>query len=170
METASPDRRGCKRHRGLYALWVAVTIGAGLASRAEALALPAFVAKYAADALWALMIFLGLGLLLPRQRTAPLAGLAGAVSCLVEFSQLYHAPWIDAARRTWPGRLALGDTFAWGDIAAYLVGVASGAAAEWAVGRARGRSRAESAPLPVTGAATTGGDGRGNGPSPPQAG
>jgi hypothetical protein len=143
MESAPPAGRSRKRRRGLYALWLAAVIAAGLASRAEALALPAFVAKYAADALWALMLFLGQGLLLPGRRTAAVAGLAVAVSCAVEFSQLYHAPRIDAARRTWPGRLALGDTFALGDIAAYLVGVAFGAVTEWVFCRARRGNRAE---------------------------
>jgi len=62
MEPVRPERRGRARHRGLYALWVAAVIGAGLSSRSEWLALPPFVAKYAGDALWALMIFLGFGL------------------------------------------------------------------------------------------------------------
>lgn len=137
MEQFRPDRRGRARHRGLYAAWVAAVICAGLASRSESVALPAFAAKYAGDALWALMVFLGLGLLLPARPTATLAGLAAAVCVAVECSQLYHAPWLDAARRTWLGRMTLGDTFGWGDIAAYLVGIASGGAAEWAVCRAR---------------------------------
>ena len=38
--------------------------------------------------------------------------------------------WIDALRRNRLGGLILGDTFAWGDIAAYLVGIALGVAAE----------------------------------------
>ncbi len=137
-EALSPGRRRRARHRGLYAFWVAVVIGLGLGSRAEAVALPPFLAKYAGDALWALMIFLGLGILLPARRTAAVAALAVAVCCAVEFSQLYHAPWIDAIRRTTLGALALGDTFAWGDIAAYLVGIALGAALEWAARRAFG--------------------------------
>jgi hypothetical protein len=123
-------------------LWIAVVICLGLGSRAEAVALPPFVAKYAADALWALLVFLGWGLLLPSWRTAAVAGLAVGTSCAVEFSQLYHAPWLDAARRTPLGALVLGDTFAWGDIAAYLGGIALGAALEWAAQRTRGDSRA----------------------------
>lgn len=132
MEQATPDPRGRARHRGLYALSVAVVIGAGLASRSEALALSPFVAKYAGDALWGLMIFVGLGLVWPTRRTTTLAALAAAVCVAVECSQLYRAPWLDAARRTWPGRMMLGNTFGWGDIAAYLVGIAAGGLAEWA--------------------------------------
>jgi Protein of unknown function (DUF2809) len=93
------------------------------------------VTKYGGDALWALMVFLGVGFLFPSWGTVPVAGLAAVVPCAVEFSQLYHAPWIDAVRQTLLGRLALGDTFAWADILAYLVGIAFGACAEWATRR-----------------------------------
>jgi hypothetical protein len=94
-----------------------------------------FFAKYAGDALWALMVFLGVAFVLPAWTTVAVAGLATAVSCAVEFSQLYHSPSLDAVRRTTLGHLALGDTFAWADIAAYLVGIGVGAAAEWCASR-----------------------------------
>jgi hypothetical protein len=130
MKTLPSDRRPRVRHRGIYALWIVVVICLGLGSRAEALALPPFVAKYAGDALWALMVFLGLGFLLATRRTVFVASWAVAACCAVEFSQLYHAPWIDAIRRTRLGALTLGDTFAWGDIAAYLVGITFGVVLE----------------------------------------
>jgi hypothetical protein len=143
MEPSRTDRLDRARHRGLYALSVAVVVCAGLASRSEALALPAFAAKYAGDALWGLMIFLGLGLMLPRRGTAAVAVAAAVVCCAVEFSQLYRAPWLDTARRTWLGRMALGDTFGWGDIAAYLVGISAGGLVEWVVRRVRHGGPAE---------------------------
>jgi hypothetical protein len=146
MAEFSIDHGSCNRHRGLYAFWIAVVICAGLVSRSQTLALPAFVAKYGGDALWALMIFLGLGFLLPTRRTTVVAGLAVVVSCTVEFSQLYRAPWIDAARGTWWGRLTLGDTFAWGDIVAYLVGIVFGGVIEWALWRARNGSMVSTCP------------------------
>jgi threonine/homoserine efflux transporter RhtA len=102
-------------------------------ARSDALALPPFLAKYADDALWALMVFLGIAVVLPVQSTEAVADLAIAVSCAVESGQLYHAPWLDAVRRTTLGHLVLGDTFAWGDIADYLVGIGAGATAEWAI-------------------------------------
>jgi uncharacterized protein (DUF1810 family) len=127
------------RRRSLYAAWTAVVICAGLASRSDFVGLPPFLAKYAGDALWALMVFLGIALLVPTRSTATVAGLALAVSCAVEASQLYHAPWLDAIRRTTLGHLVLGDTFAWGDIGAYLVGITVGAVAEWGSGRVNWR-------------------------------
>ena len=63
------------------------------------------------DGFWALMVFVGFGFLLPRASTLIVALLALTFSWGVEFSQLYHAPWIDAARATLPGRLVLGSSF-----------------------------------------------------------
>jgi hypothetical protein len=120
-----------RRHRGIYLLLVCVVIACGLGSRSEIVALSPFFAKYVGNALWALMIFIGLGSVFPSRSTAWVAGWAAAVSASVEFSQLYHAPWIDAVRRTWIGRMALGDTFAWGDMAAYAVGIVFGGLGEW---------------------------------------
>jgi hypothetical protein len=114
---------------------IVIVICSGLASSSEAVGLPPFFAKYAGDALWALMVFLGIGFVLATRGTALVTALAVAVSCADEFSQLYHAPWIDTVRRTTLGHLVLGDTFAWGDIAAYLVGIGFGATAEWAASR-----------------------------------
>jgi hypothetical protein len=57
--------------------------------------------------------------------------LALAFAWGVEFSQLYHAPWIDAVRATLPGRLVLGTTFNWPDLLAYALGVGLGALEDW---------------------------------------
>jgi hypothetical protein len=141
MQTCSHTSVVLCRPRVVYALAVGVVILAGLASRSDALALPLFVAKYAGDALWGLMVFLCIGLLLPSRRTVTVAGLAIVFSIIVEFIQLYHAVWIDAVRDTWFGRMTLGNTFGWGDIAAYLVGITFGAVIEWAVAKARNECR-----------------------------
>ncbi|MGD9420295.1 MAG: DUF2809 domain-containing protein [Verrucomicrobiota bacterium JB025] len=84
--------------------------------------------------------FSGAPFVFTRTSTLRLA-LGALVFCwAVECSQLYHAPWIDAVRSTLPGRLVLGTTFNWPDLAAYAVGVAAGAAVEW-LGRRRARVR-----------------------------
>src|SRR5215213_7541713 len=62
------------RHRGLYALGTGIVVCAGLASRSDALGLPPFVAKYAGDALWALMVFPGIAFVFPNWSTAAVAG------------------------------------------------------------------------------------------------
>lgn len=102
-------------------------IALGLASRKFPSLFPAIFGKYPGDALWALMVFVGLAFVKPRASTILLAGLAFAISCAVELSQLYQAQWLNAIRGTTLGHLALGSTFSWFDIVAYAVGVLVGA-------------------------------------------
>lgn len=120
-----------RRRRPLACVLAAVlVIALGLASRRWPGLFPSLFGKYPGDALWALMVFCLLGALLPRLGTARLGTAALALSFADEFSQLYHAPWIDAIRATTPGHLLLGSAFGWGDMAAYVVGVALGMAGE----------------------------------------
>lgn len=119
------------RSRILYAVLAFAVIGAGLLWRASFMPLPPFLSKYGGDALWAMMVFVGFGLLFPRASTLRLALLALGFSWCVELSQLYHAPWIDAVRATLPGRLVLGSTFNWPDLPAYALGIGLGAWLEW---------------------------------------
>jgi hypothetical protein len=119
-----------KRNRLLYAGWIALVILAGLLWRSSFVALPTFWRKYGGDALWALVVFLGVGFLLPSRSTLRVAAIAATVSCAVEFSQLYHAPWIDAVRATRLGALTIGSVFNWPDFAAYAVGILIGVAGE----------------------------------------
>jgi hypothetical protein len=67
----------------------------------------------------------------PAIHPPTIALLALAFAWGEEFSQLYHAPWIDTIRATILGKLALGNTFNWPDLPAYAVGIALGASAEW---------------------------------------
>ncbi|MFT3734279.1 MAG: DUF2809 domain-containing protein [Rhodocyclaceae bacterium] len=115
-----------QRSRTRLALGIFAVIALGLASRKFPFLFPAFFGKYPGDALWALMVFLGWALCLPHASTRSIALLAFSASCLVELSQLYQAPWLNAIRSTTLGHLVLGSTFSWFDIAAYAVGVLSG--------------------------------------------
>ena len=81
------------------------------------------------------MVLVGLGFVFNRASTQRLAFGALVFSWAVEFSQLYHAPWIDMIRSTLPGRLILGSTFNWPDLPAYALGIAMGAVAECYFGR-----------------------------------
>jgi hypothetical protein len=116
-----------------------VAIALGLGSRRFSAVLPGFVAEYAGDVLWALALFLFLGLLLPRLSTGRVAALALAGSLVIELSQLYHAPWIDSLRRTAIGGLVMGFGFLWSDLTCYALGVGLGVAVERLAGRGRGR-------------------------------
>jgi len=85
---------------------------------------PAFLGKYPGDALWAWMVFLLLGMIGPMARTRRVGFAAVCVCFLVEFSQLWHAAWIDGIRSTRIGYLILGTTFHPPDLLAYLAGIA----------------------------------------------
>jgi len=130
ISTRKPTRkRG--RSRPLYALLAIFVIATGLFWRSGIIPLPGWLSNYGGDALWALMVFLGCGFLFTRATTLTIALLSLTFAWGVEFSQLYRAPWIDSIRATVPGRLVLGNTFAWPDLLAYVVGIAFGALAEW---------------------------------------
>lgn len=117
---------GASRSRLWLLVCLVAGIAVGLASRKFPSLFPAIVGKYPGDALWALMVFVGLACIEPRASSVRLAALAFAISCAVELSQLYQAPWLNAIRSTTLGHLALGSTFSWLDIAAYGVGVLVG--------------------------------------------
>jgi hypothetical protein len=122
--------RPIRRSRVLYLLLAGGTVALGLASRRLRGALPAFVGAYAGDALWAAMVYLGAAAIWPRASVRRLAAGAAIVSLTIELSQLYHAQWIDAVRRTRLGGLVLGFGFMWSDLACYAAGIALAAAVD----------------------------------------
>ena len=75
------------------------------------------------DALWAMMIVWWIGVAVPRVtlRTRALAALV--VCFVVESSQQFHTPMLDAIRRTVPGHLVLGSGYDPRDFVAYAAGV-----------------------------------------------
>src|SRR5262245_13011483 len=83
--------RGQQRHPSVWLALIGLVVLLGLGSRRYAELLPRFLASYAGDVLWALAVFLGIGLVLPRASTRQVALLAITVSLLVEISQLYKA-------------------------------------------------------------------------------
>lgn len=118
------DVASLRRPRLLYLLVASLVVVAGLASRRYSFALPAFLAEYAGDTLWAAMVFVMIGVLASDWTSARVAVATMLVSYGVEVSQLYHASWIEGIRNTRLGGLALGYGFLWSDIACYTVGVA----------------------------------------------
>lgn len=116
-----------RRNRWLCAILAGVVIVLGLVSRSDSSPFPAVLGKYPGDALWALMVFVMFAAVWTGSSTSRVALAALGFSCLVEFAQLYHAPWIDAVRATTLGGLVLGSQFNPLDFAAYAAGVAIGA-------------------------------------------
>lgn len=118
------------RSRLIYASLAVLVIGLGLLWRSGLLPLSDFLTKYGGDALWALVVFLGFGFIFSRSSTLRVGLIALCFAWAVEFSQLYHAPWIDTIRATRLGGLVLGASFNVPDLFAYAIGIALGALAE----------------------------------------
>lgn len=127
------------RHPLTYGALTVFIVALGLLSRTAYITalLPGIINAYLGDALWAAMIFTGFGFLFRNIRTETSAILSLSFCYLIECSQLYHAPWIDAIRSSTLGGLILGWQFVWSDISAYTVGVCAAALLEWAVKRNR---------------------------------
>ena len=111
------------RNRIVYLISVAIVMVLGLSSRKYACNLPECINTYLGDALWAVMIYLFASLLLKDRKPSLIALLSLLFCYLIEISQLYHAPWIDAIRNTRLGGLVLGFGFLWTDIIAYTLGI-----------------------------------------------
>ena len=89
--------------------------------------LPAFIVKYGGSLLWATMVFLLVGALLPRLTRRQIAIIAAMIAVVVELSRLVHSPWLDAFRLTTAGALLLGRIFSPWNLVAYAVGIEFGA-------------------------------------------
>jgi hypothetical protein len=99
-------------------LLICITIAVGLASR-HYHAIPLFIG----DVLWATNVYFIVRLLFMRKSILWVVTASLIFCYLIEFSQLYKAPWITQLRHTLFGRLVLGETFLWGDLLSYTVGV-----------------------------------------------
>lgn len=76
------------------------------------------------DVLYAVMMFLIICFLFLRLSFKNIALISLSICYLIEFGQLYTAPWIDRIRDTTFGALVLGRGFLWSDLAAYTLGTA----------------------------------------------
>lgn len=115
-----------RRRRVPWIVGCGLVLLLGIGSRRIPGLFPELFGKYPGDALWALAVYCGWAIVMPGASVRRVASWAVASSFLVECSQLYHAPWIDAIRRTTLGHLVLGFTFHSWDFLAYTVGIAVG--------------------------------------------
>ena len=137
-----------RRNQAVYAGVITLVVVAGLGSRSRwAVHLPSFVATYAGDTLWALMIYLCFGLVFPRARIQAVAIAALSVSFAIEASELYQAEWINRIRCTPLGGLVLGFGFKWSDLFCYTSGILVGVTGEsWIAFRSSGSPASMGAP------------------------
>lgn len=95
----------------------------GLASRSYGEQLPVFLAENAGDVLWAIMVYFGCRFLFASYGMH--FGLViSLLFCFgIEFSQLYHANWINSIRQNTIGALILGKGFLVIDLIRYMTGI-----------------------------------------------
>jgi hypothetical protein len=111
------------RLRVKYFFFTCVIVVLGLLSR-KFTVIPLWIG----DVLWATMIYFILRFFYPQSSIRKITLISIIISYAIEFSQLYKAPWIDNMRHTFLGRMILGETFFWGDLASYTAGILIGVA------------------------------------------
>ncbi len=113
-----PGRRSLIR----TCLALGMVIALGLASRSFGAWLPDFVVANAGDFLWTVAAYLAIVIAFPSLPPLQVGIAAFTVSVAVELSQLIDVPWLNALRRTLPGRLLLGSGFVAVDLLRYFAG------------------------------------------------
>ncbi len=119
------SRNWSERRGWLVALIVIIAAGLALRRFGYDLGLPFVVVKYGGSVLWGAMVYCLLASLLSA-RNGTLV-LVAAIAIAVEFSRLYHTPWLDDFRLTTAGALLLGRVFSLWNILAYVFGIGASA-------------------------------------------
>src|SRR5262245_6450891 len=122
--------KSSRTKRAVFIALALITIGPGLLVYFRGGPLGPIFRDVAGDALWAMMLTWWIGALAPGARLITRSAMAYAVCVLVEVSQLWQPPVLEAARATRLGHLILGSGFDYRDFAAYATGVAGAALLE----------------------------------------
>ncbi len=112
--------------RWLYVALILVNIPVGLATRRYGQHMPALIAEYGGDALYASCLFFVMRLLLIQRNLWTVAIRTYLICVLIELQQLYQAPWAIKFRNIPLVGLILGHGFLWSDLVCYAVGVLIG--------------------------------------------
>ena len=124
-------------HRRWYVALALFTIGLGLLVHFHGTALNPVARDIIGDALWAAMIVWWTGACVPRTSLAWRGVVAYLICAVVELTQMYQTPALDAVRGTTLGHVVLGSGFDPRDFAAYALGVVAAVAIERLVRRSR---------------------------------
>jgi hypothetical protein len=117
-----PDNADGRRRRVVYAVGTAAIISAGLLCRLPGSGLPWPVAKWSGSILWGAMVYFLVALARPNAGAGRKLAVAVAIALSVEFSRLYHSPWLDEFRTTLAGAILLGRVFSPWNMVAYVIG------------------------------------------------
>ena len=121
------SRNWSERRGWLVALIIIIAAGLALRRFGYDLGLTFIVVKYGGSVLWGAMVYCLLAALLSVRNGTLLLVAAIAIAVAVEFSRLYHTPWLDDFRLTTAGALLLGRVFSLWNILAYVLGIGASA-------------------------------------------
>jgi hypothetical protein len=123
MELTTNTKEWYRKKRLLYGGAILIVIVLGLCSRKFTALLPDFIVEHAGDTLWSAMIYLTVRLCF-MSKSLNFALLTSFLFCyVIEYSQLYQAPWINNIRETLIGALVLGHGFLLIDLFRYACGI-----------------------------------------------
>jgi hypothetical protein len=106
--------------------WLAGLVPAGLATKLYAGPLQSWVANSLGGVLYEVFWCLAVLAVAPGADGKRVGAGVFAVTSLLEVLQLWHPPWLQAIRGTFPGAALLGTTFVWSDFAYYAAGSHAG--------------------------------------------
>lgn len=109
-------------------------VALGLPARLIQDRLPQWYTLYFGDYLWAMLLFFLFALTFRSMDTLKVAVITLIFTYLIEISQLFHPQWLEDLRSIKLFALVLGYDFLWSDIAAYTLGVCTGALVELSYG------------------------------------
>jgi hypothetical protein len=115
-----------KRSAIVYLAMIGLTAWLALHMRRYALGHQASAADFAADTLWALVVFSAIGLFFPTISTWQSTSWAFIIPALFELGHWFHVPCLDAIRGTSLGLVVLGTEFVLADFACYAAGALVG--------------------------------------------
>jgi hypothetical protein len=119
-----------KRDPKTYLLIMALIMAFGLPARMIQDRLPTWYTLYFGDYLWAMLLFFLFALMLRSMSTFNVVIVTLLFACLIEISQLFQPDWLEYLRSIKLFALVLGHGFLWSDIAAYTLGICTGALLE----------------------------------------
>ena len=118
--------KNMKRNRVTCAILAIIIMVIGIIYKRISGEVPEIIDNFIGDSLWALMIFFGFGFIFNKAKIKNIAFISAIFCFMIEFSQLYHAAWIDRIRANRLGGLILGSTFVAWDLPCYLAGIMFG--------------------------------------------
>lgn len=71
---------------------------------------------------WCLVVFI----FFPKAKPGKIGTIVLTITCLLEFLQLWHPPFLQAIRDNFIGVTIIGDCFSWSDFLYYLIGTGMG--------------------------------------------